>query len=88
MGQSATIHVAVPGCAGSTVQITMEDTLAKCRANLRIEEAKIAAHSSAQCGRKRWKTKEGVYQLKHPEQCEQAAPTADDAIFADMLRDV
>ena len=70
------------------VQITMEDTLAEYRANLRIEEAEIAAHSSVQCGRKRWKTKEGVYQLKHPEQCEQAAPTADDAIFADMLRDV
>ena len=70
------------------VQITMEDTLAEYRANLRIEEAEIAAHSSAQCGRKRWKTKEGVYQLQHPVQSEQAAPTADDAIFADMLRDV
>ena len=68
------------------VQISMEDTLAEYRANLRMEEAEIGLHTP--CGRKRWETKEGVYQLKHPEQCEQAEPTADDAIFAEMLRDV
>ena len=65
------------------VQISMEDTLAEYRENLRMEEAEIALHTPG--GRKRWKTKEGIYQLKHPEQGEQAEPTADDAIFAEML---
>ena len=68
------------------VQISMEDTLAEYRDNLRMEEAEIALHTPG--GKKRWKTKEGTYQLKHPEQGEQAEPTADDAIFAEMLRDV
>ncbi len=66
----------------------MEATLANYRANLRVEQAEIAAHSSAARGRKRWKTKEGVYQLKDPEKLEQAVPDTDDATYADMLRDV
>ena len=66
----------------------MEDTLAEYRANLRVEQAEIAAHSSATSGRKKWKTKDGVYQLKDPEKPEQAVPTTDDAMYADMLRDV
>ena len=70
------------------VRITMEDTLAEYRASLRVEQAEIAAHSSAARGRKRWKTKEGVYQLKDPEKLEQAVPNTDDAIYADMLRDM
>ena len=70
------------------VRITMEDTLAEYRANLRVEEAEIAAHSSAPSGRKKWKTKEGIYQLKDPAKPEQDVPTTDDAIYADMLRDV
>ena len=68
------------------VQISMDDTLAEYRDNLRKEEAEIALHMPG--GKKRWKTKEGTYQLKHPEQVEQAEPTAHDAIFAEMLRDV
>ena len=38
-------------------------------------------------GKKRWKTKEGTYQLKHPEdgeQTEQTMPTADEATFAEI----
>ena len=70
-----------------SVRITMEDTLAEYRANLRIEEAEIAAHSSTPSGRKKWKTKEGIY-LKDPEKPEQDVPTTDDAIYAEMLRDV
>ena len=70
------------------VQITMETTLADYRANLRVEQAEITAHSSATSGRKKWKTKDGVYQLKDPEKSEQAVPATDDAMYADMLRDV
>ena len=71
-----------------SVRITMEDTLAKCCANLRVEQAEIAAYSSATSGRKKWKTKDGVYQLKDPEKPEQSVPATDDAMYADMLRDV
>ena len=39
------------------------------------------AHSSATSGRKKWKTKDGVYQLKDPEKPEQAVPATDDACF-------
>ena len=70
------------------VRITMEKTLAEYRANLRVEQAEIAEHSSAISGKKKWKTKDGIYQLKDPETSEQAMPGTDDAIYADMLRDV
>ena len=73
----------------SPVQIKMEDTLAEYRDNLCKEKAEIALHMPR--GKKRWKTKEGTYQLKHPEdgeQTEQTMPTADEATFAEMLRDV
>ena len=71
------------------VQISMDDTLAEYRDSLRMEEAEIALHTPG--GRKRWKTKEVnlIFQTSNtPEQGEQAEPTADDAIFAEMLRDV
>ena len=70
------------------VRITMEKTLAEYRANLRVEQAEIAEHSSATSRKKKWKTKDGVYQLKDPEKSEQAMPATDDAIYADVLRDV
>ena len=70
------------------VRITMEATLAKYRANLTDEQAEIAAHPSTTSGRKKWKTKDGVYQLKDPEEADEAVPATDDPIFADMLRDV
>ena len=72
----------------SPVQIKMEDTLAEYRDNLRKEKAEIALHMPL---KKRWKTKAGTYQLKHPEdgdQTDQTMPTADEATFAEMLRDV
>ena len=49
------------------VRITMEKTLAEYRANLQVEQAEIAKHSSAFSGKKKWKTKDGIYQLKDPE---------------------
>ena len=38
-------------------------------------------------GKKKWKTKDGTYQLKDPE-LGQAMPETDEAIYADMLREV
>ena len=52
------------------------------------EQTEIAAHQRATIGRKRWKTKEGVYQLKDPEKLEQVSPNTDEATYAEMLRDV
>ena len=70
------------------VRITMEKTLAEYRADLKVEQAEIAKHTSAFIGKKKWKTKDGIYQLKDPEPSEQAMPDADDAIYADLLREV
>ena len=69
------------------VLITMEKTLAEYRANLQAEQAEIAKHSAVR-GKKKWKTKEGIYQLKDPELSAQAMPETEDAIYADLLREV
>ena len=37
---------------------------------------------------KKWKTKDGIYQLKDPEPSEEDMPEMDDAIYADLLREV
>ena len=70
------------------VRITMEATLVKYRANLAKEQAEIDAHSSTTSGKKRYKTKDGIYQLKDPEPVEEAEQATDDPLYADMLRDV
>ena len=57
----------------------MQQTLAEYYANPKDEQAEIAADPRATSGRKRWKTKEGVYQLKDLEKLEQASPNADEA---------
>ena len=69
------------------VLITMEKTFTEYRANLQAEQAEIAKHSAVR-GKKKWKTKEGIYQLKDPEPSAQAMPETEDAIYADLLREV
>ena len=69
------------------VRIIMEKTLADYRANLKVEQVEVAKHSSAFSGKKKWKTKDGTYQLKDPE-TGRAMPDTDEAIYADMLREV
>ena len=70
------------------VRITMQQALEQYEADLMDEQAEIAANQGPAIGRKRWKTKEGVYQLKDPEKLEQASPNTDEATYAEMLRDV
>ena len=65
----------------------MQQALAQYYADLMDEQAEIAAHQGSAIGRKRWKTKEGVYQLKDPEKLEQASPNTDEATYAEMFRD-
>ena len=69
------------------VVITMEKTLAEYRANLQVEQAEIAKHSAVR-GKKKWKTKDGIYQLKDPEPSEEDMPETDDATYAELLREV
>ena len=69
------------------VVITMEKTLAEYRANLQVEQAEIAKHSAVR-GKKKWKTKDGIYQLKDPAPSEEAMPETEEAIYADLLREV
>ena len=47
MGTATRIHVAVPDGQVPPVQISMDDTLAEYRDNLRMEEAEIALHTPA-----------------------------------------
>ena len=68
------------------VVITMEETLAEYRANLQVEQAEIAKHSAVR-GKKKGKTKDGIYQLKDPEPSEEDMPETD-AIYAELLREV
>ena len=63
----------------------MEKTLAEYRANLQVEQAEIVKHAAVH-GKKKWKTKDGIYQLKEPS--EEAMQETDDAICADLLREV
>ena len=66
----------------------MQEALAQYEADLMDEQAEIDANQGPAIGRKRWKTKQGVYQLKDPEKLEQASPNTDEATYAEMLRDV
>ena len=71
------------------VRITMQQALAQYAADLREEQAEIDAHKGSSVGqRKRWKTKQGVYQLKDPEKMDQASPKTEEATYAEMLQDV
>ena len=65
------------------VVLTMEKTLAEHRANLQVEQK----HSAVR-GKKKWKTKDGIYQLKDPEPSEEDMPATDDATYAELLREV
>ena len=71
-----------------SVQITMQQALIQYEADLREEEAEIEANKRPTGGRKRWKTKQGVYQLKDPEKQEQASLDMDDATYAETLQDL
>ena len=70
------------------VRITMQQALDQCETDLMEEQSEIEANKGSVVGRKRWKTKQGVYQLKDPEKMEQASPNPEEATHAEMLQDV
>ena len=49
------------------VQITMQQALLQYEADLMEEQDEIEEYKRPTVGRKRWKAKQGVYQLKDPE---------------------
>ena len=69
------------------VVITMEKTLTAYRANLQAEKAEIAKHSATRV-KKKWKTRDGIYQLKDPEPSEEDIAETDDTTYAELLREV
>ena len=69
------------------VVITMENTLTAYRANLQAEKAEIAKHSATRV-KKKWKTRDGIYQLKDPEPSEEDIAETDDTTYAELLREV
>ena len=70
------------------VRITMQQALAQYETDLMEEQVEIDANKGSTGGRKRWKTKQGVYQLKDPEKLEQTSPNTEGATYAEMLQDV
>ena len=70
------------------VRITMQQTLDQYETDLMEEQTEIEANKGSVVGHKRWKTKQGVYQLKEPERMEQASPNPEEATYAEMLQDV
>ena len=69
------------------VVITMQKTLTAYRANLQVEKAEIAKHSATRV-KKKWKTRDGIYQLKDPEPSEEDMAETDDTTYAELLREV
>ena len=70
------------------MKITMQHALSQYEANLREEKDEIDANKRPTGGRKRWKTRQGVYQLKRPVTQEQALPAMNETTYAEMLQDL
>ena len=70
------------------VLITMQQALLQYEADLMEEQDEVEENKRPTVGRKRWKTKQGVYQLKDPGKQEQVSPNTDEATYAEMLQDV
>ena len=70
------------------MKITMQQALSQYEANLREEEDEIEANKRPTGGRKQWKTRQGVYQLKDLVTQEQALPGMDETTYAEMLQDL
>ena len=66
----------------------MQQALVQYEADLTDEQVEIDANKRPTGVRKRWKTKQGVYQFKDPEKLQQASPNTDEATYAEMLQDV
>ena len=70
------------------VWLTLQKTLAMYEKDLMEEQLEIDAHKGPGGHLKRWKTKQGVYQLKDAEKIDQASPNTEEATYAEVLQDV
>ncbi len=78
------------GAQLSQVSLTMKQTLRKFE-DLEEEQQEVDEQkgSSGQARQiKRWKTKQGVFQLKAPVAMDQVEPNPGDSCYAEVLRDV
>ena len=76
------------GAQLSQVTLTMTRTMAKFESDLAEEQQEVQANERSVGSQvKRWKTKQGVFQLKDPTPMDQVEPGTDDATYAEVLRD-
>ena len=77
------------GAQLSQVKLTMKKTLADFEENLEEEQQEVNEQKGSSSHHiKRWKTKQGVFQLKDPVAMDQVEPNTEDATYAEVLRDV
>ena len=73
----------------SQVKLTMKKTLADFEEDLEVEQQETnALKGSSSRHIRRWKTKQGVFQLKDPVAMNQVESNTEDATYAEVLRDV
>ena len=77
------------GAQLSQVSLTMKKTLANFEEGLAEEQQEVDEQKGSSGHQiKRWKTKQGVYQLKAPVAMDQAESNSEDPTYAEVLRDV
>ena len=77
------------GAQLSQVKLTMKKTLADFEENLEEEQQEVNAEKGSSSRHiKRWKTKQGVFQLKDPVAMDQVESKTEDTTYAEVLRDV
>ena len=77
------------GAQLSQVKLTMKKTLADFEEDPEEEQQEVNAQKGSSGHQiKRWKTKQGVFQLKDPVAMDQVESTTEDATYAEVLRDV
>ena len=77
------------GAQLSQVKLTMKKTLADFEEDLEEEQQEVDAQKGSSSQHiKRWKTKQGVFQLKDPVAMDQVESNTEDATYAEVLRDV
>ena len=77
------------GAQLSQVTLTMKETMVNFEKDLKEEQQEVnEQEGSSRSQVKRWKTKQGVFQLKGSTPMDQVEPSTEDATYAEVLRDV
>ena len=76
------------GCEPCRITMTLEAILVKFDASLAREQQEVEAQKASRLQVKRWRTKQGVVQLKGANPTNESVPIAVDPTYEEMLRDV